>query len=243
MKRSVFGCKGLVLSLGLSFALVCGAKDVWAGDARVHDGFYLRLGGGLAYGIDSIKSDEYVVLGVSGKVEGTATGLAGASELAVGWSVADGFAVGGGLYSAFIFSPKANGATFTTNVAGISAQASYDVDFDASSFHVLGPFVDYYLNAEEGFHLQGGLGFAWLSAGDAHYRTNAPIVTDVAVASTGGSGFGLMLGAGDEWWVSDGFSLGVLARLTMGFMSGERDNVTWNHTAFAPALLFVATMN
>jgi hypothetical protein len=52
-----------------------------------------------------------------------------------------------------------------------------------------------------------------------------------------------MLGVGDEWWISDDFSIGVLGRLTAGFMSGDRDGVTWNHTAWAPAVLLVATMN
>jgi hypothetical protein len=247
MKRAAFGPRGLALSLGLSSIVACHAKDAFAGDARVHDGFYLRLGAGLGYGIDSISSDPISVgvggIGVTGKVDGTATGFAGASELAVGWSVADGLALGGGLYSAWIFSPKASGVAFNTNVIGINGQVNYDVDFDASSFHVLGPFVDYYLDAQEGFHLQGGLGYAWLSAGDGHIQLNNPLVPEAVVSSTGGGGFGLMFGAGDEWWVSDGFSLGLLARLTMGFMSGERNNVTWNHTAFAPALLFVATMN
>lgn len=247
MKRQEFGPKGLAVTLALSSVLVCHANDAFAGDARLHDGLYLRLGAGFAYGVDSIESDPIVVgvggVGVSGKVDGTATGFAGASELALGWSIADGVALGGGLYSAWIFSPKATGVAFTTNVLGLTAQVNYDVEFDATSFHVFGPFVDYYLNAQEGLHLQGGLGLAWLSAGDGHVRPNGPVVTDVAVASAGGTGFGLMLGAGDEWWVSDSFSIGILARLTMGFMSGERNGVTWHHDAFAPALLFVATMN
>jgi hypothetical protein len=244
MKRSEFGLKGLVGCIASSLALVCLSSPAYAGDARRHDGFYLRLGAGLGYAVDSIKSDT-VAFGVApfvvtGKVEGTATGFAGASELAAGYSLADGFVLGGGLYSVWIPSPKADNVTVTA--AGF--QATGDVEFDASSFHLFGPFVDYYFDPQEGLHFQGGLGYAWLSAGDSHYRATAlGVSTDTSVPSTGGGGFGLMAGFGDEWWVSDSFSLGVLGRLTMGFMSGERNGVTWNHTAFAPAVLFTATMN
>jgi hypothetical protein len=217
-------------------------KPASAGDARTHDGFYLRLGVGLGYGSDSVKSDPYgVVAGpvvATVQVDGTVSGFAGASEVAVGGSLADGFVLGGGLYSVLIFSPETNDARLN------GATFNGTVEFDASSFHVLGPFVDYYFDPLAGLHLQGALGYAGLSAGDAHYRANVlgfPI--DVSTPSTGGGGFGFMVGFGDEWWVSDSFSLGVLARLTAGFMSGERNGVTWNHTMFAPAILFAATMN
>lgn len=244
MKRPAFGPAGLVGTIALSCALACVAKSAAAGDARTHDGFYLRLGAGLGFASDSIESDTLAFgvapFVVTGKVEGTATGFAGASELAAGWSISDGFVLGGGLYSAWIFSPKANDATVTAG----GVQVTGDVDFDASSFHVFGPFVDYYFDPLAGLHFQGGLGYGWLSAGDAHYRASAfGVSTDTSVPSTGGGGFGLMVGFGDEWWISDGFSIGVLARLTAGFMSGERNGVNWSHNAFAPAVLFTATMN
>jgi hypothetical protein len=244
MKRPAFGPAGLVGTIALSCALACVAKPASAGDARTHDGLYLRLGAGLGFVSDAVKSDQYAV-GVppavfTVQVDGTVSGFAGASELALGWSIADGFALGGGLYSAWIFSPKADDAAVNVN----GARAGTPVEFDASSFHLFGPFVDYYFDPLGGFHLQGGLGYAWLSPGDAHFRGNVlGIPYDVSDSSTGGGGFGFMVGIGNEWWVSDGFSLGILGRLTAGFMSGERNNITWNHTAFAPALLFTATMN
>jgi hypothetical protein len=236
MKRSVFRRYGLTI-FGLSGVLLFRSNAAHAGD-RVHDGLYLRLGAGLGYASDAIKTDPVTILGISAHTEGTATGFAGASELAVGWSLSDGFVLGGGLYSAWIFSPKASGAHVTVP----PVQVTGDINFDASSFHIFGPFVDYYFDARSGVHLQGGLGYAWLSLGDANVQ--AANVASVRAASTGGGGFGLMAGIGDEWWVSDAFSIGLLGRLTAGFMSGtDANGITWNHTAFAPALLFVATMN
>jgi hypothetical protein len=245
MKRPLFGPAGLVGTIALSCALACVAKPASAGDARTHDGLYLRLGAGLGFVSDAVKSDSYGVViplvgAISVQVDGTVSGFAGASELALGWSIADGFALGGGLYSAWIFSPKADDAAVNIN----GARAGTPVEFDASSFHLFGPFIDYYFDPLAGFHAQAGLGYAWLSPGDAHFKGNVlGVPYDYSQPSTGGGGFGFMVGVGDEWWVSDGFSLGVLARLTAGFMSGESSNVTWNHTAFAPALLFTATMN
>jgi len=235
MKRPTWKPNGILVTTGVLFGFAAFAKPCAADEGRVHDGLYLRLGAGLGYGVDSIGSDPLPVVG--GKVDGTASGLAGASELAVGWSLARGFVLGGGLYSAFLFSPKATNVTVTVPIVG--QVSGGEIDFDASSFHVFGPFADYYFNAEEGLHLQAGLGFAWLTAGDGHTKPG-----DVRLAGTGGSGFGLMLGFGDEWWISDSFSLGALARVTMGFMSGDDANgITWHHNAYAPALLFVATMN
>ncbi|HEX4473899.1 MAG TPA: hypothetical protein VH142_02410, partial [Polyangiaceae bacterium] len=61
------------------------------------------------------------------------------------------------------------------------------------------------------------------------------------------TGFGFMVGFGDEWWVGRDWGLGVLARLSMGFVGGDDDNsvqsVHWSHTVFCPAVLFTASMN
>jgi hypothetical protein len=245
MKRPGFGPSGLVGSIVLSTAILCAPKTAVAGDARTHDGLYLRLGGGFGYAADSVKTDAYSAgvppFVVVTQIDGTATGFAGASELALGWSLADGFALGGGLYSAWIFSPESDDVGVDVNGLQVRGTA----EFDASSFHVFGPFVDYYFDPLAGLHLQGGLGYAWISPGDVHFRGVIPLLGpyDVSGPSASGGGFGFMVGLGNEWWVSDAFSLGLLARLTAGFMSGEQNNVNWNHTAFAPALLFTATMN
>jgi hypothetical protein len=235
--RRNLGAAGLGLSLAT--LLVAAPRAARAGEAREHDGLYVRLGAGLAYGSDAVSTSN----GPPGyEIKGTAKGFGGATELAVGYTVARGLVVGGGLYSLW-FSPSASSAHVT--VAGVSATASgATIDFDASSFHVLGPFVDYYLDPDEGLHLQGGLGLSWISLGDAHLHD----ANGAGVESQGGTGFGLMLGLGDEWWVSDGWSLGVSARLTMGFLSGQEDlplnlSVDWSHTVLAPAILFTATMN
>ncbi len=221
--------------LGALSCSVCGVAR--AGEAREHDGFYLRLGGGFGWASDAMKSDTSVVT-----FEGTAKGFAGASEIAAGGSPFHGFVVGGGIYSVLVFAPKATNVKGETSVGQVQGE---DIEFKATGFHVIAPFVDYYLDPGEGLHFQGGLGLAALALPDGK-TTNTRVTIPLDQTATG---FGMMLGIGDEWWVSDGWALGVLGRLTMGFgLSGDSDvvaggKITWNHTVFAPAVLFTATMN
>jgi len=249
---TIFGKAG-ALSLGiLTTTLVAtfsGAAH--AGEAQEHDGLYVRLGGGLAYGWDVASTDSYggsaAGVVVSEKASATPKGFGGASELAVGYSVLDGLAIGGGLYSLW-FSPKADGVKVSGTVSGNVDQA---IKYDMSSFHVLGPFIDYYPDSSEGLHLQAGFGYGWLSLGDAHTTVNVNVLgvqgsTTASASGGSASGFGLMAGIGDEWWVADSWSIGVSFRLTAGFMSGRLladDRADWSQTVWAPAVLFTATMN
>ena len=222
-----------------TISVVTFAGAAKAGEDHRHDGLYLRLGGGVAYVVDSLSGTISVpVVNLSLKAETTPKGFGGATELAVGYAVADGLVLGGGLYSVW-FSPSAPSVTGTA--LGATASVSQRVDFDASSFHVVGPFIDGYPDPDGGFHLQGGLGFGWVSMGGARFPQLG--ATTVTSNDTSASGFGAMLGLGYEWWVSSAFGLGLSARLTMGFLSGNDANVDWSHTIFAPALLFTVTMN
>jgi hypothetical protein len=208
--------------------------------AANHDrGFYFRGGLGFGFVTDSFGSDTANVAGVArGKVDGSLSGFSGATELALGGAISDGLILGGGLYSMW-FSPTAHDLSVTASVGGIGGTAggNPDVDFKASSFHVLGPFLDYYFNEDKGFHLQGAIGLAILPLGDVK-------VAGVSGGGYSSTGFGFMIGLGNEWWVSRKFALGVLGRLTGGVLKGESDgNIDWSHTAFAPAVLMTATYN
>ena len=67
-----------------------------------------------------------------------------------------------------------------------------------------GPFVDYYPSAALGWHVQALVGYATVAAGD--------VSRDVP------DGLGLMAGVGQDWWLSDRWSVGILARLVYANM-------------------------
>jgi hypothetical protein len=145
----------------------------------------------------------------------SATIRGGAMQFAVllGGTPAPGLVIGGGLIAT-----NAPDATFKFG----SLSSSSDTTVTFSWF---GAFVDWYVNPREGFHLQGLMGFAALSS-----TNDDP------------SGIGVGVGIGQEWWVADQWSLGILGRLMYAHMTRSEDDSTTNrHSVIAPALLFTAT--
>ncbi|HEU4411037.1 MAG TPA: hypothetical protein VFS43_37640 [Polyangiaceae bacterium] len=145
---------------------------------RRHDGFYLRLGLGPA---------ALSGTGDGGDVDlsGTGAGL----ELALGGTVAPGLVVGGGSYPTFL-------PTLYLEADGPEVKAE-----DGGVLTLIGPFVDYYPNAQRGLHVQGALGLSTTTLS----MPSGPAFT--------GSSAGVMLGVGYEWWVGEQWSMGVLGRL------------------------------
>jgi hypothetical protein len=133
-----------------------------------------------------------------------------ASELAIGYAIRPGLVVGGGTFPMVVPSP------------------SYD-GIDAGGQHVSGTglFADYYLDPAGGLHLQAALLFAagYLDGGQREGKV--------------GVGYGGMLGAGYDLFVSDEWSLGALARLTVYGLFGVDDRIR----LVSPSLLFTATFN
>jgi hypothetical protein len=111
-----------------------------------------------------------------------------------------------------------------------------EVDFETSYFSIFGVLGDYYLNPEQGFHLQAALGLSSLRSGRGE-------LSRATVASQhNASGLGAMIGVGNEWWVGKEWSIGVLGRLTYGALQAEDDGgAEWTHSILVPALLFSAT--
>jgi hypothetical protein len=68
---------------------------------RNHDGFYLRLGIGGGYLIDSAKIEGYGT-----RVEGTIRGAGIVTELSLGGTLGGGFVLGGGIMNAVVPSPS-----------------------------------------------------------------------------------------------------------------------------------------
>ncbi|HEU4408507.1 MAG TPA: hypothetical protein VFS43_24810 [Polyangiaceae bacterium] len=224
------GARSLAAGTALACLLAAGAAR--ADRPRQHDSFYLRLGVGPGFVSDPAKVE---FGGLEG--EATLTGVGAATEVALGGTVAPGLIVGGGIYSQLVVEPRANDAEIS--VFGLSGEVD-DVTFESFSFHLLGPFVDYYVDPRRGFHLQGSVGLGLLGVGDGEVDGN----DNPALREHGSAGVGAMVGIGYDWWVSDRWSLGVLGRVSYAAMSGENDDeAEWSHRVLAPALLFTATMN
>jgi hypothetical protein len=130
----------------------------------------------------------------------------------LGGTVARGLVVGGGSYQTFV--PTTN---FKARVDG----EELENDGEATSSVVVGPFIDYYPNPASGLHFQGALG--------VH---NVSLESPTGISSSG-SGVGLMLGVGHEWWVGEQWSIGVLGRLTAASHTIEDDNGTEWKSSFA----------
>lgn len=175
---------------------------------RVHDGFYLRLGAGLAFVRDSS------VIENANEDSGTLVGGGPAGELSIGGTPAPGLVVGGGLQGATAFRPRAA-------IAGQSG--TVDHPLTVVSF---GPFVDYYFDPRRGLHLQAFAGYAAL--GYAYGRG--------LTRKTAGGGI-LSVGFGDEWFVSDQWSIGVLGRLQLAHTSDSDGDIVENHNLIVPAVL------
>jgi hypothetical protein len=199
---------------------------------RYHDGFYLRFAGGLGSGSDTmtVSDDRFGFDDEDGR-EGTAQGIAGATEVAVGATVGSGVAIGFGIYT-----------TLTTSSDTPTTWSDSRYVFHASQLALFSPFVDYYVMPNRGFHLQAGAGLATLVMGQGDVHA-APGSGPTARPHTA-LGLGILIGVGYEWWVSEEWGLGVLARMTRGFTEGQDTEFDeWVHDTSGWCLLMSATYN
>jgi hypothetical protein len=139
-----------------------------------HDGFYLRVAGGLGY-LDT-KAD---ASGFDYSIRGFAVGF----DLMLGGTPVPGLTLGGS-YS-YVQAPapavEANGSSFDP-----------DINF---SVWTLGPFVDFYPDPKGGFHAGGNFGFTVASAADNDGDADPTVAT--------GFGGGLFTGY-DVWVTGQG---------------------------------------
>ena len=141
-----------------------------------------------------------------------------ALELAFGGTPFPGLAIGGGIYG-----------LSTTGQASVS-QNGQTATIDRATVSMLGLFVDWYPNPKDGWHIQGAVGPTAVRFSSGNELS--------------GTGFGAMFGGGYEWFVSEQWSLGILARVQyaspqLSFASTSAtklDSSTWS-----PALMFGAT--
>jgi hypothetical protein len=176
-----------------------------------HDGWYLRmaLGGGAL-------TDTFTVEGLGNLLpSGKATGASGSAEIALGYSVLPGLAVGGSLVGEQVASPKVtyDGKDYSTISVG--------------TFAMFGPCIEWYPSATGGFHAGAMIGGARLTMKDS-----SGVVTDTQPVGGGGA-----LGAGYEFWIGDEWSLGGALRLVGASLSDQGIH----HTIAAGSLLATLT--
>jgi hypothetical protein len=174
----------------------------------------------MGIGVGFLKSTT-TVDGQDGEVEITGTGPA--LEFALGGTPTPGFVIGGALSGVSVSEPD-------MKVGGYSGTAE-DSTFTQSN---IGLFFDVYPSPEQGFHIQGLLGFGVAS------MTSDNSDSDEDDDATGGV---LELGIGYEGWVGEQWGIGVLGRVTVAKLhpteGDDADEV--DISIFTPAILFTAT--
>jgi len=170
-----------------------------------HDGFQFRGAIGGGYLSDSESPDKATISG----------GAAG-FELYIGGFVIPGLSVGG-----FLGGLSAPGPSVSVNGQTIQA-----VNNNASLTAVwLGPYVDWYPDAQGGFH-----------------ALIAPEITRLSVNSGAGVsqdtnvGWGIGIGAGYDFWITHAFSMGLLARFNYLSNSVSSGGTNFSESTLAPAL-------
>lgn len=206
------------------------SEPVTARGVHLHDGFYFRIGLGIApvFGTVNPKSSSTEV-----SLKSDVSAFAGLSELAFGGSPTPGLVLGGGIYGASL-----SGIEYKVNAAG----TSITFKADSALVSMIGPFVDFYPNPEQGFHIQGALALSVVSADKGNYNSTAG--GEYPPDSYSGTGFGLMLGTGYEWWIGQQWSLGLLGRLQYATATLKSDSgayVDADFSAWIPGLLLEVT--
>lgn len=197
------------------------SADSEASGARYHDGFYLRLATGFGGYNETITAED-------ADESTTVSGMATVSELMVGGAVRPGLILGGGVWTSSVLASDrvVDGAMPPVEVWGGSG-----------NFSLIGPFIDWYFDPGRGLHFQAAIGGATVRGWDLPEAQDNPDAVSV--------GGGVMLGFGYEWWVSNQWSFGVLARLAaVGAIQEDDQGMTWSHGIGAtPSVLFTATLN
>lgn len=169
--------------------------------ARKHEGFYLRLSGGIAGIIQDRSTDGPTTVSIG--QSGTMLQPAGAFELSVGgapWLGTNLALTALGHYT---------GNTDVHTSTGPNLQLS------GYWMGIVGVSFDHYPKPREGLHFSGTVGPAFYGAS---VRAGQEDLVDIS--SVGGGGIGLSAAFGNDWWVGPMTSLGIQARMTYAWMKG-----------------------
>ncbi len=186
-----------------------------AADPRTHDGFYFRGATGLGYTSSSL-SETGLNLG-SSSISGVSVGF----DAWFGGSPIPGLAIGGGLTGYDVPSPSVKFGGQSQSVDG------------HVTLSIVALFGDYYFDPTKGLHLEALVGYGVLSAQ----------ASDGSTSSNDPTGLALGVGFGNDWWVSDEWSIGVLGRFIYAPLSYSAGGETLKYSTITPALMATFTYN
>lgn len=192
----------------------------------VHDGFYFRFAGGIGGVSDKLTGDARDSDGPSGTLDGSVSGFAPATEVALGYTFFRGWVFGVAIDT--LTMPRGS-ATLADGVSNFKFKTSQSAHYAI--------FADYYLDPLRGFHVQasGGIASYVMGQGDAN---DPPTIAPPHAAM----GFGFMLGVGNQWWLDRDWSIGVLPRLMLAWTSGTDEfGGSFSHRTLGYSLLLSAT--
>ena len=182
-------------------------------DPMTHDGFYFRGATGLGYLHSSVS--------FPGQPDASLSGLAIGFDAWFGGSPIPGLAIGGGLTSFDVPSPSSKSGGTSTSVDG---HAMLDI---------VAVFGDYYFDPTRGMHAEALLGYGVLGL----------TYSNGLSSSNDPSGLALGVGFGNDWWVSDQWSIGVLGRLIYAPLSYSAFGATEKYSTITPAVMATFTYN
>jgi hypothetical protein len=172
--------------------------------ARRHDGFYLRLGIGIARG--DVKTEgtvESTLATASTNLDVTYSGYGPAYEILIGGTPGGGFVIGGGFVGQDIQNPDIEFNELDIDESELEGD-------DTLGMVVVGPFVDWFPDETGGAHVGAmlGIGGIGLSSGDDNDEEMS-------------SGWGASLWAGYDFWVASQWAIGAEARAA--YLSTKRE--------------------
>ncbi|HEX3593909.1 MAG TPA: hypothetical protein VHU80_02375 [Polyangiaceae bacterium] len=170
-----------------------------------HDGFYLRMSGGLA-SLDVRRSTE--VGGAGGSVA-----FAGDGSRVVGASLFTELSVGGTPVRHVVIAGTLLGNGLPATELKLASGSRIDLGTPLV-FAMLGPSIDVFPDEYRGFHAGGGIGVATTTAG----------VKDPIFSAIGGLGVGVTLALGYDFWTGDDWSVGFVARGIVARIEGEQES-------------------
>ncbi|HEY6727874.1 MAG TPA: hypothetical protein VI197_27765 [Polyangiaceae bacterium] len=196
---------------------------------RTHDGLYLRFASGFGVYDELARSED--VERFDGRLRIKARGFAAVRELAVGGTPYPGLVIGGGIYGVAVVT-----SSVTTNRDDQEIELSRDVAPESRDLSIIGVFVDRYFVPALGLHVQAALGLA----NQYGVRVDGEPFNQGEYSPFGPGG---LIGLGYETWVTDQWSLGVLARFGASVMFGkDAQGTRWVHyVTNAPSFLMTVT--
>jgi hypothetical protein len=191
--------------------------------ARNHDGFFFRMGLGVAYANAPLKLD--------GEDAGKASGFGASVEFLFGGTPAPGLVIGGGLIGHSFPSPTLE-----------DPDGNEDPDFDGTlNLSTVDLFVNFYPDPKSGFQIQGLVGFAVATLVDDNGDNYLDEDSDDFSGPVVGAGIGF------DGFVSDQWSLGVMGRVLYAPVSTTVNvlgtDVDADVALVVPSVSFIATLH